>query len=65
MDTQFMIHSETYAEKAKRVLERAQIRWRVQRFTAPEGCTFRFTVSAPPSAVHPLLRSAGIPVQAG
>ena len=65
MDTQFLISSETYAEKTKRVLERAHIRWRVQRFTAPEGCTFRFTVPAPPAVVYPLLQAARIPVQAG
>ena len=65
METQFMIPSETYAEKTKRVLERAKIRWRAQRFTAPDGCSYRFTAFAPPAAVYPLLRAAGIPAQAG
>lgn len=65
MDTHFTIPTETFAEKTKRVLERSRIRWRMQRFTAPEGCAFRFTAFAPPAAVYPLLTGAGIPYHAG
>lgn len=65
METKILIPTETYAEKTKQVLERARIRWVMQRITAKEGCSFRFSVTAPAGTVTALLESARIPYRIG
>ena len=63
MDTHFRIASETYAEKAQRLLERYRFHFRMFRVTAPGGCMYRFAVSAPAEQVYAFLDKHGIPYQ--
>lgn len=63
MDTHFRIASETYAEKAQRLLERYRFHVRVRKVTGPGGCAYQFAVSAPPDTVFAFLETHGIPYQ--
>ena len=63
METHFVVSSETYAEKARRLLERYRYRFRVHKVTAAAGCAFHFRVSAPAAAIFALLQAGGIPYQ--
>ncbi|MBR3449031.1 MAG: hypothetical protein IKH27_14635 [Oscillospiraceae bacterium] len=63
METHFVIPSETYAEKARQLLERYRYRFRMQKITAASGCAFHFRVNAPAAAVFALLNAGGIPYQ--
>ncbi len=62
-ETVLILPSETYAERAKHILEQAHIRSQVQRITTPQGCAFRLTAAAVPAAVYPLLSAARIPLR--
>lgn len=61
MDTHIIISSQTYAEKARHLLNRYRYSFRLQKTVTQEGCVYRLTVSAPPDAVLPLLTANGIP----
>lgn len=63
METHFVVSTETYAEKARQLLERYRYRFRMQKITAASGCAFHFRVNAPAAAVFALLSSGGIPYQ--
>lgn len=63
MDTHFRIVSETYAEKAQRLLERYRFHFSMRKVTAQGGCMYRFAVSAPPDSVFSFLDTHGIPYQ--
>lgn len=63
METRFLLPTETYAEKAKRLLESHRLPFHVKRMTTSEGCTFAFRVNAPPETVFPLLQQYGLPFQ--
>ena len=63
METHFVISTETYAEKARQILERYRYRFRMHRITAASGCAYHFRVNAPAAAVFALLNAAGIPYQ--
>lgn len=60
MKTVFRIASETYTEKAKRILAQNHIPYRMQKVTGAEGCTAKFTADAGSERVFSLLRSNGI-----
>ena len=63
METHFIVLSETYAEKARLLLERYRYRFRMQKYTASSGCADHFRVSAPSAAIYALLTAQGIPYQ--
>lgn len=63
MDMQFQIGTETYAEKARRLLDRYRYRYQMRKTVGKNGCAYRFSVSAPEDEIAPLLRSHGIPYQ--
>ena len=65
METHFVISSETYAEKARQLLERYRYRFRMHKTTAAAGCAYHFRVSAPAAVIFALLSSGGIPYQTG
>ena len=64
-ETVLILPNETYAERAKRALERQRIRCQVQRITTPAGCAFRLTAAAAPALVYPQLAAAQIPLRSG
>ena len=41
METHFVVSTETYAEKARQLLERYRYRFRMQKITAASGCAFQ------------------------
>ena len=63
METHFIVLSETYAEKARLLLERYRYRFRMQKVTAASGCGYHFRVSAPAASIYALLTAQGIPYQ--
>ncbi len=63
MVTHFVVQSETYAEKVKRLLAQYRFRYQVRKVTAAAGCSYQFTVSGEPSAVFALLSDRQIPYQ--
>ena len=63
MDTHFVVQSETYAEKTKRLLTRYRFRFQVRKVTAAAGCSYHFTVAEAPAAVFALLNEQQIPYQ--
>ena len=63
METYFTVGSETYAEKAQRLLSRYRYPYRITKTTGPSGCAYRFRVSAPAEGIFSLLAAHGIPYQ--
>lgn len=63
MDTQFVVASETYAEKTRRLLERYRYRFRMTKTTGASGCTYRFKVSGASESIFALLAAHGIPYE--
>ena len=63
METHFVVQSETYAEKTKRLLSRYRFRFLVRKVTAAAGCSYQFTVAAEPAAVFALLSAQRVPYQ--
>lgn len=61
MKTHVLLTSETYAEKARRLLRRHLLDYHMEKTTTPSGCMFRLTVDAPPSEVLSLLTAERIP----
>ncbi len=61
MLTHFLVRSETYAEKTRRLLERRRFHFRMQKTTANEGCAYHFAVAAPAAQIGELLNAHGIP----
>ena len=64
METQFVVMSDTYAEKARQLLERYRYRFRMHKVTSAAGCAYHFRVSGTADAVFALLTSGGIPYRA-
>jgi hypothetical protein len=65
METQFLVPTETYAEKVRQVLARAGIGFSLRRVTGKDGCSFSFRSAAPPAQVEQLLSRAHIPYRTG
>ncbi len=65
METVFLVPTETYAEKTKRLLAQYRLPYHMQRVTAAEGCTARFVVRHSPDVVLSLLRGSRIPYRSG
>ncbi|MBR4201434.1 MAG: hypothetical protein IKQ91_09225 [Oscillospiraceae bacterium] len=63
METYFSVGSETYAEKAQRLLGRYRYPYRVTKTTGTAGCAYRFRVAAPAEELFSLLTAHGIPYQ--
>lgn len=63
MDTQFVVASETYAEKTRRLLDRYRYRYRLTKTTGASGCTYRFKVSGASEPIFALLSTHGIPFE--
>ena len=63
MDVYFTVMTETYAEKAQRLLSRYRYPFRVTKVTGRNGCSYRFRVAGNADAVTALLDAQGIPYQ--
>lgn len=63
MQIHFLVRSETYAEKTRRLLERYRYHFGMQKTTSREGCVYHFTVAGDADQIAALLNAARIPYQ--